>query len=549
MKVSSSCLNQLSQDFVRKVSALGWGLITFSNPMFAQQEWDIYLLGGQSNAEGRALNSGLPASLQGAQSDVMLFNGVNGSWGNLAPGTGGNSATGGNSSQFGPEVTLGRTLADDLPTRNIAIVKYGAGGTNLHTQWDPDTRATNEYDRFLTTVENAIAALPPGDTFTIKGMAWMQGESDAPAAGGNALNANSLAYQTNLTQFIASIRDEYELPNLPFVVGQLGHLKRVPNASANWTTVQDGQARTAALDPHTSMVVNSGLSLKDLVHYDAAGQQALGVNFAKAFQGQVNQLQVNNPSFEAFDLTSPDGDLNDNLDSTLISGWSEIGTSGSAANSDDTGTLLLSRSVYSSVSSRTIDGSNILSLVGDVAVEQSLSAVVEVGAIYLVTVSVGNRNAGSFQDFAGARIELLADGGVLQDSGAILSSDVVDGTFTDISFSYAAESTDSGILGIRLLSLNENAGSSSVDFDNVRIVKHPKLEITQFQFASEDTISLTWTSAPGASYTIETSSNLEIWSELVTQIDGANAPATSTTHVVNLPDPEPDHLFYRIQLK
>ena len=519
-------------------------------PQPEPEEWDIYLLGGQSNAEGRALNSNLPVSLQGSQSDVMFFNGVGGSWGLLRPGTGGNSATGGNSNQFGPEVTLGRTLADDQPTRNIAIVKYGAGGTNLHTQWNPDdTGADNQYDNFVTTVNNAIAALPPSVTFTIKGMLWMQGESDAPATGGNGINVNSLAYEANLINFVASVRDEFATPEMPFIIGQLGHLRDVPISNTNWVIVQNAQARVAALDPNVAMVINSDLPLRDLIHYNAAGQQTLGQNFAKALQGQVEQLQINGGSFETADFNNnDDGNQVDNFDSTLITGWMETGTTNATARADDTGIFTLDGTFYSNFANLGVDGSNALALSDNVSLEQSLSAVIEEGVTYSLSVAVGDRDLGPLQNFAGARIELLSDGEVIADSGDIVSPDVVDGSFTDISFSYTATASDAGgIVGIRLLSLNGSPGTSSVDFDNLRIAADFDFRITNLSFASDDSIELTWTSVPGRSYAIETSENLTDWFEIQSQIGAANSPASTTTQTIPIPGASVDRMFFRVR--
>ncbi|MGJ8656137.1 MAG: sialate O-acetylesterase [Akkermansiaceae bacterium] len=516
------------------------------------EEWDIYLIGGQSNAEGRAVNSNLPTALQGIQADVMLFNDVDGNWAALQPGTGGNTATGGNSSQFGPEVTLGRTLADANPTRNIAIVKYGAGGTNLHTQWDPDdTGADNKYDNFVTTVNNAIASLPTGVTYSIKGMVWMQGENDAPATGGNGVSPNALAYEANLTNFISSVRDEFGVPEMPFVIGQLGHLKDVPVANTNWTIVQSGQARVAALDPHVTMVINTGLPLKDLVHYNAEGQQTLGQNFANALLGQINQLQITNSSFETAEFNNnDDGDQTDNFDSTLISGWMESGVVNSTARSDDTGIFNLDGTFYSNFSNLNVDGNNALALSDNVSLQQSLSAVMEEGVTYSLTVAVGDRDMGSFQNFAGARIELLSDGQVIASSGDILSSQVVDGAFTDISISHTAGASDAGtVLGIRLTSLNESPGTSSVDFDNLRIVASADFRITNISFLSNSEIEFTWTSIPGRSYAIETSEDLMNWSESESQIAAAISPATTTTHTIIKPAPEVKKMFYRMRIE
>ncbi len=71
----------------------------------------IYLLGGQSNADGRASTAELPTSptnLQQPQADVDFFYKVQGGTATLTTLRPGLSETSG----FGPEITLGRSLAD-----------------------------------------------------------------------------------------------------------------------------------------------------------------------------------------------------------------------------------------------------------------------------------------------------------------------------------------------------------------------------------------------------------------------------------------------------
>ena len=109
-------------------------------------------------------------------------------------------------SQFGPEVTLGRSLADDWSFETgtrVAIIKYANGGTNLEIQWKAGGTATTagdgpEYVTFQQTVTQGLAALGaayPGATLDLQGMVWMQGESDA-------VNSYGATYQANLTDFI-----------------------------------------------------------------------------------------------------------------------------------------------------------------------------------------------------------------------------------------------------------------------------------------------------------------------------------------------------------
>ena len=95
----------------------------------------VYLLGGQSNMDGRADNDDLPSELQLPQSDVQIY--FEGSWYDLQPGLSflqlGQS--------FGPEVTFGRELADSY-NEKIALIKYARGGTSLAQDWNPVSGST-----------------------------------------------------------------------------------------------------------------------------------------------------------------------------------------------------------------------------------------------------------------------------------------------------------------------------------------------------------------------------------------------------------------------
>jgi hypothetical protein len=247
----------------------------------------VYLQGGQSNADGRASTSGLPTSpvnLQQPQADVAFFFHTEGSahaldrtLTTLRPGQ---SETNG----FGPEITFGRDMADyfsGTPSVSVAIIKYGNGGTNLHTQWKAGGDATttgdgSEYVIFQDTVTAglaAIAAANPGNTVMIAGMIWMQGESD------NNTAANASAYQANLTSFIADVRATYGA-NLPFVIGEIA----VNGGNSNTATIRAAQAAVAAADSFTGFVDVDTFGMQDNLHFSPAGQMSLGSGFSSVLQ-------------------------------------------------------------------------------------------------------------------------------------------------------------------------------------------------------------------------------------------------------------------------
>jgi len=243
----------------------------------------VFLVGGQSNADGRAAVSGLPTSpvnLQQPQSDVDFYYKVEGGSATLTTLRPGLSETSG----FGPAITMGRKLADlyagEVGTR-IALIKYANGGTNLHTQWKAggDNTTTGdgpEYATFQQTVTSGLAALAaahPSATIELNGMVWMQGESDT-----NATRAP--AYQANLTNFIADIRATYGAA-LPFTIGRLSDAQTGLNATYR-SQIQAAQDAVALADPQTGIVNTDAFAMKgDHVHFNAAGQQSLGTGFAQ----------------------------------------------------------------------------------------------------------------------------------------------------------------------------------------------------------------------------------------------------------------------------
>lgn len=229
----------------------------------------VILLGGQSNADGRADPAGLPVDLQTAQTDVDLYEG--GSIVDLQP-------LGG---QFGPEITLGRHLADNLTngtTERVAIIKYGSSGTSLAVDWVPGGDATttgdgSHYVSFQNRVTSGMAALAaayPGAVVEIEGMLWVQGERDAKAG----LSYEDL-YEANLTNFIADVRATYG-SDLPFVISRLsdGQTNISPEPLA---TVRAAQTAVASADPFAPLIDTDGFGLNgDNLHFSAAGQQDLG---------------------------------------------------------------------------------------------------------------------------------------------------------------------------------------------------------------------------------------------------------------------------------
>lgn len=283
--------------FAPKVSFLLAAMICLTGAIQAETI-HVFLIGGQSNADGRANISGssqnLTPVLANPQTDVPIYYGLSasgpsGSYPFLNSGTltdlkPGISAVSG---KFGPELSFGRSMADYYASttgESIALIKYAVGGTDLAVDWKAGGNATTtgdggSYLNFQSIVSSGLAKLQaenPGDTIVISGMIWMQGESDAVAA-------YSSLYQANLTNFLADVRATYGA-SLPIVIGQLSVNQTNLNATY-LNTVRNAQSAVAAANPLNGLVVTDTFALDgDNLHFNRPGQVALGYAFATEMQ-------------------------------------------------------------------------------------------------------------------------------------------------------------------------------------------------------------------------------------------------------------------------
>ena len=261
----------------------------------------VFSLGGQSNMDGWALTSEMPAPYNVPQPDVKYWN--DNGWADLQGGFGQSS------SSFGPEVSFGSSLHAMFPNDSIYLVKYAAGGTALADpagQWTPNGSGW-VYNNFKSTADAALQNLRnAGLSPSIAGMAWMQGESDA-------VNPSyAPTYATNLTNFVGKVRNDFATPDMPFVVGRIMSYSQYPfgtptdNALVRTaqTTVPTQVANVSWVDtdslpvyPYPNGPVNPG-------HYTAQGQIGLGTLFADKFGPTPNPGTplLTNGSFEQSSL-------------------------------------------------------------------------------------------------------------------------------------------------------------------------------------------------------------------------------------------------------
>jgi hypothetical protein len=175
---------------------------------------DVFLLGGQSNMQGTARSSKLPAELR-SMPEILLYaagTGVPGDiasrWVDLQPANG---------SSFGPEIGIGERMRDLCPGRPLALLKYAGSGTSLEIGWKPGANASDvgnwgpEFNAFVSTVNHGLTALEAqGWQPVVKGMCWLQGEQDSKD-GLNVPESSTSAddYGANLAHLIGRVREQF----------------------------------------------------------------------------------------------------------------------------------------------------------------------------------------------------------------------------------------------------------------------------------------------------------------------------------------------------
>ena len=258
--------------------------ITFSMLIAATraEHYEVFLLAGQSNMDGRGAKKDLVgelASYAKPQPDVLIAFAAGGlhrpltmsqGFVPLEPGysgTPGQKAGGLPTGTFGPELSFGRTMANGLPGKHVALIKYAEGGTNLRADWNPDQKGSL-YEKFIDFTHVSIKALKDrGDTCELRGMIWHQGESDA--------SLPTDQYQKMLTEFIRRVRTDLASKDLPFVIGEVYDNGKRDSVR----TAQQAVAKTVAV---TYFASAKGLKTFDGgTHFDAASQIELGQRLAE----------------------------------------------------------------------------------------------------------------------------------------------------------------------------------------------------------------------------------------------------------------------------
>lgn len=276
-------------------------VLLFSCPFFGDAfatEYDVYLLAGQSNMDGRGQSDQLTEEQRRPSEDAIIFYRSvptsSDGWQPLGPGFSvpPKYKDALPSPTFGPELAFARAMGAALPGRKLALIKGSKGGTSLRADWNPGVHGDPEsqgprYRDLIETIRLATGTLVDrGDTFEIRGLLWHQGESDSKSP--------TEIYQQRLETFVARIREDVGVADLPVVVGEVFDNGKRDRVRAAISAVGHS-------GPTLGFVSSEGTKTWDEgTHFDASSQLLLGKRYADAMLAVQSAVLDSRPKVVCF---------------------------------------------------------------------------------------------------------------------------------------------------------------------------------------------------------------------------------------------------------
>ena len=173
---------------------------------------------------------------------------------------------------------LGLTFAKEMVGQTgvpIGLIPASHGGTSMQ-QWDPALRDQGGESLYGATRERFRAV-----GGKVAGILWYQGESDANPTDG-------AKYAQRMTTLIQSFRADFQAPNLPFYLVQLGGFVTEPSQDMliGWNQVREIQRTLPETLANVGMVAAIDLGLDDGIHIDTQSLKTLGKRLAAIALGK-----------------------------------------------------------------------------------------------------------------------------------------------------------------------------------------------------------------------------------------------------------------------
>jgi len=181
----------------------------------------------------------------------------------------------------GPGLAFGKLMASAHPKAKIGLIPCAVGGTII-SMWQPNGyyKRTNVYP-YDDAVSRVKIALNSG---TLKGIIWHQGEYDSK-------KALFPLYEQELKALAKRLREEFNVPNLPFVVGGLGDFYIARNQYAD--SITQILSKAPMYIENCAFASVKGLTDKgDSLHFSAEASRILGMRYAeKMIELQTQKIE------------------------------------------------------------------------------------------------------------------------------------------------------------------------------------------------------------------------------------------------------------------
>ncbi|MCX6307515.1 MAG: hypothetical protein NTY32_01355, partial [Bacteroidia bacterium] len=154
--------------------------------------------------------------------------------------------------------------------RPLGIMVNAQGGSSISVWYQP---GKSNYDASVKRIRE-IAKYG-----TVKGIIWHQGSAD----NSKGLADNFVSYKSNMKTMVENFRKELNLPNLPFICGELTDGR--PEFDAfNQVVIQDVKSYL----PFSDFVYATGVTLlSDGIHFDTPSVKMMGERYADKFLEMV----------------------------------------------------------------------------------------------------------------------------------------------------------------------------------------------------------------------------------------------------------------------